>query len=239
MTGPPGGPVPAVAGRAPTAPRTYVLRRGRMGPHRRAALSDLWPRFGVDLPAGGGRLDLTAIFGRRARVALEIGFGMGEATVAAARADPDTDLLAVDVHTPGVAALLMGLATGGIDHVRVVEADAREVLARLAPASVDEVRVWFPDPWPKARHHKRRLVTPEFAATVADRLRPRGVAAPRHRPRGVRGADARGRVRRAPAEERARRVRAGAGGPPDDPVRAPRPRPRAPDPRRRRPTQLD
>jgi tRNA (guanine-N7-)-methyltransferase len=145
-----------------------------MGPHRRAALSDLWPRFGVDLPAGGGQLDLSAIFGRRARVALEIGFGMGEATVAAARADPGTDLLAVDVHTPGVAALLMGLATGGIDHVRVVEADAREVLARLAPASVDEVRVWFPDPWPKARHHKRRLVTPEFAATVADRLRPGG-----------------------------------------------------------------
>ncbi|MGF1661771.1 MAG: tRNA (guanosine(46)-N7)-methyltransferase TrmB [Kineosporiaceae bacterium] len=174
MTTPPGAPAATVGVRGPAAPRTYVLRRGRMGPRSRAALGELWPRFGVDLPPDGGELDLPTIFGRRARVALEVGFGMGEATVAAARADPDTDLLAVDVHTPGVAALLRGLAAGGLDHVRVAEADAREVLARLPAASLDEVRVWFPDPWPKVRHHKRRLVTPEFAATVADRLRPGG-----------------------------------------------------------------
>jgi tRNA (guanine-N7-)-methyltransferase len=155
-------------------PRSYVLRRGRMGPQRRAALADLWPRFGVDLPPDGEVLDLRALFGRRSRVALEVGFGMGEATLAAARADPGTDLLAGDVHTPGVAVLLQGLAAGGLDHVRVVEVDARQVLARLVSASLDEVRVWFPDPWPKARHHKRRLVTPEFVATVADRLRPGG-----------------------------------------------------------------
>lgn len=114
------------------------------------------------------------MFGRRAPVVLEIGFGMGEATLAAAAAAPAADLLAVDVHTPGAAVLLRGLEAGDLDHVRVVVADARDVLARLAPHSLDEVRVWFPDPWPKARHRKRRLVTAEFAGVVADRLRPGG-----------------------------------------------------------------
>lgn len=163
-------PTPA-GGRLPT----YMHRRGRMTPLRRAALADLWPRFGLDLPSDEAVVDLPTVFGRRARVALEIGFGMGEATLAAAAADRGTDLLAVDVHTPGAAVLLQGLAARDLDHVRVVLADAREVLARLAPGSLDEVRVWFPDPWPKARHHKRRLVTPPFAALVADRLRPGGL----------------------------------------------------------------
>jgi tRNA (guanine-N7-)-methyltransferase len=99
---------------------------------------------------------------------------MGEATVASAAADPATDLLAVDVHTPGAAVLLQLLDEGGLDHVRVAVADARDLLARLGPGSLDEVRIWFPDPWPKTRHHKRRLVTPPFAALVADRLRPGG-----------------------------------------------------------------
>ncbi len=165
---------PVVTGETPVEPRSYVQRRGRMTARRRAALVDLWPRFGVDLSADSGPLDPAALFGRRARVALEVGFGMGEATLAAATADPATDLLAVDVHTPGVAVLLQGLAAGGLDNVRVAVADAREVLPRLALASLDEVRVWFPDPWPKARHRKRRLVTPGFAAVVADRLRPGG-----------------------------------------------------------------
>lgn len=154
--------------------RTYVHRRGRMTPLRREALRDLWPRFGLDLPVGEGAIDLASVFGRRAPVALEIGFGMGEATLAAAVADPGTDLVAVDVHTPGAAVLLRELAERDLDHVRVAVADARDVLARLAPASLDEVRVWFPDPWPKGRHRKRRLVTGEFAGLVADRLRPGG-----------------------------------------------------------------
>lgn len=158
----------------PDPVRTYVHRRGRMTDRRRSALADLWPRFGVDLPPEGEVLDLASVFGRRARAALEIGFGMGEATVASAAADPATDLLAVDVHTPGAAVLLQLLDEGGLDHVRVAVADARDLLARLGPGSLDEVRVWFPDPWPKTRHHKRRLVTPPFAALVADRLRPGG-----------------------------------------------------------------
>ena len=154
--------------------RTYVHRRGRMTPLRREALRDQWPRFGLDLPVGEDAIDLAAVFGRRAPVALEIGFGMGEATLAAAAADPGTDLVAVDVHTPGAAVLLRELAERELTHVRVAVADARDVLARLAPASLDEVRVLFPDPWPKARHRKRRLVTAEFAGVVADRLRPGG-----------------------------------------------------------------
>jgi tRNA (guanine-N7-)-methyltransferase len=145
-----------------------------MSPRRWAALAELWPRYGIYLPGDGEVFDLPAVFGRRAPVALEVGFGMGEAALAAAAVDPGTDLLAVDVHTPGVAVLLQGLAAGELGNVRVAVADARAVLARLAPASLDEVRVWFPDPWPKARHHRRRLVTPGFAAVVADRLRPGG-----------------------------------------------------------------
>lgn len=165
-----------MAGAAPhrRETRTYVHRRGRMTPLRREALRDLWPRFGLDLPVGEGAIDLAAFFGRRAPVALEIGFGMGEATLAAAAEDPGMDLVAVDVHTPGGAVLLRGLAEQDLDHVRVAVADARDVLFRLAPASLDEVRVWFPDPWPKGRHRKRRLVTAEFAGVVADRLRPGG-----------------------------------------------------------------
>lgn len=146
--------------------QTYRVRR-RGSPARDATLASLRPRFGVSLdqlgPAGGFR-----------PVVLDIGFGDGAATLAAARAEPGRALLAVDVHTPGVAALLEGLADERLDHVRVHEGDARAVLARLAPDSLLEVRVLFPDPWPKARHAKRRLVTPAFVAQVAGLLAPGG-----------------------------------------------------------------
>jgi tRNA (guanine-N7-)-methyltransferase len=106
---------------------------------------------------------------------LEIGSGMGEATAAMAAADPARDVLAVEVHTPGLGSLLRLLERADLRNVRVLEADAREVLADLlAPGSLDEVRAFFPDPWPKARHAKRRLLTPEFADLVASRLRPGG-----------------------------------------------------------------
>jgi tRNA (guanine-N7-)-methyltransferase len=115
------------------------------------------------------------VFGRCAPVVLEIGFGTGEATAALAAADPGRDVLAVDVHTPGVANLLRLLDAGGLGNVRVAEGDALVLLRdMIGPGALDEVRVLFPDPWPKSRHHKRRLVTPPFAALVVSRLRPGG-----------------------------------------------------------------
>ncbi len=152
-------------------------RRGRVTPRQRRSLDLLLPRYGVPLPVEGERqrLDPVAVFGRTAPLVLEVGFGMGEATVAMAQADSGRDVLAVDVHVPGAGALLADLEDRGLGNVRVVQGDARDVLRDLlGPGSLDEVRVFFPDPWPKARHRARRLVDPRFAALVADRLAPGG-----------------------------------------------------------------
>ncbi|WP_035859008.1 tRNA (guanosine(46)-N7)-methyltransferase TrmB [Cryptosporangium arvum] len=155
------------------APATYKLRRGRITPGQRLALGTLADRFAVG--DGDGPLDLSTLFGRDAPVVLEIGFGMGITTLAMAEADPGTDLIAADVHTPGVGALLRGLHERGLDNVRVLNGDGAELLAQRIPSgSLAGIRVYFPDPWPKARHHKRRLVDAEFAALVADRLAPGG-----------------------------------------------------------------
>ena len=135
-------------------------------------LERLRPAYGV---AADQPLDAAAAFGRTAPLVLEIGSGTGEAAVAMAAADPTRDLLAVEVHTPGVATLLRRVEQEGLRNVRVAEGDGLQVLgAALGPGSLDEVRVFFPDPWPKSRHAKRRLVTRSFAALVADRLRPGG-----------------------------------------------------------------
>ncbi|CAN5266924.1 tRNA (guanosine(46)-N7)-methyltransferase TrmB [soil metagenome] len=152
--------------------RTYKVRR-RVTTGQAEALMRLLPRYGVD-PCS--QLDPLRAFGRRAPLVVEIGSGMGEATAAMAAADPGRDVLAVEVHTPGLGNLLRLVEAAGLTNVRVVEADARDVLRDLlAPGSVDEVRVFFPDPWPKARHAKRRLVRAEFADLVATRLRPGGL----------------------------------------------------------------
>jgi tRNA (guanine-N7-)-methyltransferase len=146
--------------------RTYKARRGRMGVTRQAALDTLLERFAV--PAGD--LDL------QGPVVLEIGFGAGASTLTMAAADPGTGVIAADVHPPGVAALLQGLARENLDNVRVLLGDGREFLAdRIAPRSLAGVRAYFPDPWPKRGHHKRRLVDAAFAALVADRLAPGGL----------------------------------------------------------------
>jgi tRNA (guanine-N7-)-methyltransferase len=153
--------------------RTYKLRRGRITPGQLRALGTLSDRFAV--PPGNAPLDLEALFGRVAPVVLEIGFGMGATTLEMARADPDTCLLAADVHTPGVGALLRGLHEDALENVRVFHGDGAELLEQRIPsASLAGVRLYFPDPWPKARHHKRRLVDARFAALVADRLTPGG-----------------------------------------------------------------
>ena len=154
--------------------RSYKLRRGRMGTTRREALRTR-PE-GLAVPDGDGPLDLPALFGAGVPVVLEIGFGTGATTLEMARADPGTGVLAVDVHTPGVAALVLGLRERGQGNVRVLEGDGRLLLQqRIAPGALAGVRVYFPDPWPKARHRKRRLVDAGFAALVADRLAPGGL----------------------------------------------------------------
>jgi len=152
------------------AVRTYKARR-RTSAGQVADLARLRPAYGA---AADRPFEARTAFGRAAPLVLEIGSGTGEATAQAAAADPARDVLAVEVHTPGVAALLRRVEERGLTNVRVLEGDGLQVLAGLPSAALDEVRVWFPDPWPKARHAKRRLVSPAFAALVADRLRPGG-----------------------------------------------------------------
>jgi tRNA (guanine-N7-)-methyltransferase len=151
--------------------RTFKVRR-RVTAGQADALRRLLPAYGLD-PAAP--FDAVAVFGRKAPLVLEVGSGMGEATAAMAAADPQRDVLAVEVHTPGLGNLLRLIEAGRLTNLRVLEADARDVLRDLLePGSLDEVRVLFPDPWPKARHVKRRLVAPAFVDLVATRLRPGG-----------------------------------------------------------------
>ena len=157
----------------PGPSRPFRLGRGGFTAGQADALDRLWARWGVDVD--GRPLDLPALFGRAAPVVLEIGPGMGEATAVCAAQEPDRDLLAVDVHTPGHGNLLRLAESGGLANLRVADGDVRVLLGQmLAPGVLDEVRVWFPDPWPKARHAKRRLLTPPFLALVASRLRTGG-----------------------------------------------------------------
>lgn len=141
---------------------------------QRRALDTLWERYGLDSETGV--LDLDALFGRRAPRCLEIGFGMGEALAALAQTHPERDYLGIEVHRPGVGALLARLESLKLTHVRLFCADAVDVVNhRLPAACLDAVYVFFPDPWPKKRHHKRRLVQPEFIELLAEKLRPGGV----------------------------------------------------------------
>jgi tRNA (guanine-N7-)-methyltransferase len=153
--------------------RSFVLRQGRMSPAQRRALDLLLPRFGV--PFAPAPIDFDSEFGRRAPRVLEIGFGMGETTAAIARARPADDFLGVEVHSPGVGSLLKRVAELGLTNVRVIQHDVVEVVtAMIPPASLAGVHVFFPDPWPKKRHHKRRLLTSGFVHELAQRLVARG-----------------------------------------------------------------
>jgi tRNA (guanine-N7-)-methyltransferase len=174
----PSAAAPAVA--APSAEdlrsrhiRSFVMRPGHVSDAQRAAYAAQMPRFGV--PDGSGPIDFPSLFGRRAPVVLEIGFGMGHATADIAQARPDTDFLGVEVYTAGVGSLLHALATRGLSNVRVIQHDAVEVLrGRIAPGALAGVHVYFPDPWPKLRHHKRRLIQPAFVAELVGRIAPGG-----------------------------------------------------------------
>ena len=167
-----GTPVPAAL-HSERRIRSSHPRKGRMSDAQRGALARLWKAYGIRVD-GEGLLDLDQLFDAAGRpVVLEIGFGMGDATATMAAAGPDTSILAVDVHTPGHGNLLRRIESDGLDNVRLAEGDAVVLLRdQLAPASVDGLRIYFPDPWPKARHHKRRLIQPEFVALAVSRLRP-------------------------------------------------------------------
>ncbi|MDP1862868.1 MAG: tRNA (guanosine(46)-N7)-methyltransferase TrmB [Thiobacillus sp.] len=149
--------------------RSYVLRAGRVGPGQARALAEIGPQF--LLPYQPGELDLDQVFGRVAPRILEIGFGMGEGLAEIAAAHPENDYIGVEVHTPGVGALLKQLGERGLTNVRVVQHDAFEVLTRmLAPASLNGIHIFFPDPWHKTRHHKRRLIQPPLVRLLTSRL---------------------------------------------------------------------
>jgi len=150
--------------------RSYVLRQGRLTPAQQRACEALLPRFGI--PYREMLLDLEEAFGHRAPKILEIGFGMGETTVHIAAHHPENDYLGIEVHTPGVGSLLKRLADAELTNVRVIQHDAVEVLAHMIPAeSLDGAYLFFPDPWPKKRHHKRRLVQPPFISLLSSRMK--------------------------------------------------------------------
>lgn len=158
----------------PRRVRSFVRREGRMTDGQQRALTDLFPRYG--LVPGDQPLDLAQVFGRVAPCHLEIGFGNGGNLEAMAQEHPDTNYLGIEVHRPGVGNLLLHIEQHGIENIRVICADAVEVLTHnIPPASLAAVYIFFPDPWHKRRHHKRRLVQVTFVELLRERLKPGGV----------------------------------------------------------------
>ena len=154
--------------------RSFVLRQGRTTPAQKRALEDLLPKHGISFSEG--LLNLEEIFKRKAPLVLEIGSGMGETTAAIAAANPQADFIAVEVHGPGVGSLLNRIDAAGLRNLKLIRHDAVAVLQHMIPdGSLAAVHLFFPDPWPKKRHHKRRLVQPEFASLAALKLAPAGV----------------------------------------------------------------
>lgn len=154
--------------------RSFVLRQGRMSPAQTRAYEELGPKFMVphEIPA---MLDYAKLFGREAPTIVEIGFGMGESTAAIAKLQPGNNFIGIEVHTPGVGALLKLIGEGEIDNLRIVQHDAVEVLKQMIPdASLAGLHIFFPDPWPKKRHHKRRLIQPELTKLLVQKLKPNG-----------------------------------------------------------------
>ena len=149
--------------------RSFVRRTGRLTPSQQRALTELWPQFGVDFKAAP--LDFDALFSRDAPRVLEIGFGNGDTLVQQAAADPAVDFIGIEVHEPGVGHCMLKARDAGISNLRLVRHDAIEVLEQqVPPLSLRRVNIYFPDPWPKKRHHKRRLIQPTFLKLLHGRL---------------------------------------------------------------------
>ncbi|TRX73599.1 tRNA (guanosine(46)-N7)-methyltransferase TrmB [Pseudomonas mangiferae] len=154
--------------------KSFVMRAGRMTEGQQRGLDRGWPRFGLALE--DGRRDFAEVFGRRAPLTVEIGFGMGQSLLEMAAAAPEQDFIGVEVHKPGVGALLSGLLAQDLQNVRVYSCDALEVLRDCVPdGGLERLLLFFPDPWHKSRHHKRRIVQPAFAELVRQKLRVGGV----------------------------------------------------------------
>ena len=154
--------------------RSYVLRTGRMTPGQQRAFDENWSRWGLE--HSDGTLDFDQAFGRPGPRVLEIGFGMGQSLVTMAAAAPGKNFIGIEVHKPGVGRLLHSMVDEGVDNIRVYCHDAVEVLRDcIADESLDTVQIFFPDPWHKKRHHKRRLIQPEFIAHLTRKLRPGGI----------------------------------------------------------------
>lgn len=158
----------------PHSIRSFVIRAGRITPAQQRALDELWPRFGIEFAPG--LLDAPALFGRTAPLTIEIGFGNGDNLLDLAAAHPERDFLGIEVHRSGVGRVLLALEARQLRNVRLICHDAVEVLAQqIAPGAAQEILILFPDPWPKKRHHKRRLLQAPFAALAASRLAPGGL----------------------------------------------------------------
>ncbi len=153
--------------------RSFVLRQGRVSNAQRRACETLLPKYGI--PYTKNIIDLNYVFNRDAAKILEIGFGMGDTTAEIAQMHPENDYLAIEVHTPGVGSLLNQVEALKLANLRIVQHDAVEVLQHMLPeACLYGIHIFFPDPWRKARHHKRRLIQPEFVARLCNHLRPGG-----------------------------------------------------------------
>jgi len=153
--------------------RSFVRRAGRMTASQQKALDDLWPIYGVEFEAR--LLELEQIFGRTAPVVLEIGFGNGDSLVQLANDDPSSDFLGIEVHDPGIGHCMIAARAAAVENLKIIAHDAIEVLEQqIAAASLARINLYFPDPWPKARHHKRRIVQPSFLELCASRLQSKG-----------------------------------------------------------------
>ena len=154
--------------------RSYVVRAGRMTDGQRNAFDTSWPIYGLKL--ADGAIDTDAVFGRTGPKILEIGFGMGDSLLQMAVAEPETDFIGIEVHPPGVGTIMNTAKAEGISNLRVYLADANDVLEEcFASQSIDRLQLYFPDPWHKKKHNKRRIVQPEFVQLVREKLRPGGV----------------------------------------------------------------
>lgn len=149
--------------------RSFVLRAGRTTPAQQRALDELWPAYGIDF--GPEPVDFATVFGREAPTVLEIGFGNGQSLIEQAARHPERNFIGIEVHRPGIGHCLLGIRRSGIENLRLIEHDALEVLERqFADGSLDRINLYFPDPWPKKRHHKRRIVNPPFLGLAARKL---------------------------------------------------------------------